>query len=188
MHDIRMIRENPAQFDVAMARRGLESVSEQVLAIDADRRAKIAAAEAALAERNAASKDVGKAKASGNEEEFQRLRALVTDKKAEIAELEAASKAKDEELRNLLMTLPNIMLDAVPDGADEDDNVELRTFGNVPTFSFTPKEHYEIQGVKPGMDFETAAKLSGSRFVVLSGAVARIQRALAQFMLDTHIE
>ncbi len=116
MHDIRMIRDNPAQFDAAMARRGLSGVSEQVLALDADRRAKIAAAEAALAERNAASKEVGKAKASGDEAEFERLRALVAAKKEEIAKLEAEAKAEDEELRNLLMTLPNIMSDEVPEG------------------------------------------------------------------------
>lgn len=188
MHDIRLIRDTPAQFDAAMARRGLENVSDQVLAIDAERRAKIAAAESALAERNTASKQVGKAKASGNEDEFQRLRDLVAAKKTEIAQLEADAKEVDEKLRNLLMSLPNIMLDSVPDGADEEDNVEIHRWGTPATLAFTPKEHYEIQGVKPGMDFELAAKLSGSRFVVLSGAVARIHRALAQFMLNTHIE
>ncbi|WP_172328037.1 serine--tRNA ligase [Mangrovicoccus sp. HB161399] len=188
MHDIRMIRDNPAAFDAAMARRGLSGVSEQVLALDADRRAKIAAAEAALAERNAASKEVGKAKASGDEAEFERLRALVAAKKDEIARLETEAKAEDEELRTLLMTLPNIMSEEVPDGADEADNVEIRRIGTPKAFGFEPKEHFEIAGVKAGMDFETAAKLSGSRFVVLKGAVARIHRALAQFMLDTHVD
>lgn len=188
MHDIRLIRENPADFDAAMARRGLENVSEQVLAIDAARRTSIAAAESALADRNAASKLVGKAKASGDEQEFQRLRDLVAAKKAEIAALEADAKAKDEDLRNLLMSLPNIMLDSIPDGADESDNVEINRHGTPVEFDFAAKEHYEIQGVKPGMDFELGAKLSGARFVVLSGAVARIHRALAQFMLNTHID
>lgn len=188
MHDIRLIRENPADFDAAMARRGMENVSEQVLALDSARRASIAAAETALADRNAASKQVGKAKASGNEEEFQRLRELVAAKKSEIAALESDAKAKDEELNNLLMTLPNIMLDTVPDGKDESENVEINRWGTPVELPFTPKEHYEIQGVIPGMDFETAAKLSGSRFVVLSGGIARIHRALAQFMLDTHID
>ncbi|WP_138465480.1 serine--tRNA ligase [Poseidonocella sp. HB161398] len=188
MHDIRMIRDNPALFDAAMARRGLSGVSEQVLSLDADRRAKIAAAEAALAERNAASKQVGKAKAQGHEAEFERLRALVAAKKDEIARLEAEAKAEDEELRNLLMTLPNIMSDEVPEGADENDNVEIRRIGTPKSFAFQPKEHFELAGVRKGMDFETAARLSGSRFVVLKGAVARIHRALAQFMLDTHVD
>ncbi|MBE3637042.1 serine--tRNA ligase [Mangrovicoccus algicola] len=188
MHDIRMIRDNPAAFDAAMARRGLSGVSDEVLALDSERRAKIAAAEAALAERNAASKEVGRAKAQGNEAEFERLRALVAAKKEEIAALEAEAKARDEALRDLLMTLPNIMSDAVPEGADEADNVELRRNGTPREFAFAPKEHYQIPGVMAGMDFETAAKLSGARFVVLKGAVARIHRALAQFMLDTHVD
>ncbi|MGB0660198.1 MAG: serine--tRNA ligase [Mangrovicoccus sp.] len=188
MHDIRYIRENPAEFDAAMEKRGLSGVSSQVLALDEARRAKINAAETALADRNAASKQVGKAKASGDEAEFERLRALVADKKSEIAALEAEAKAQDEELRTLLMALPNIMAEDVPLGADEDDNVEINRWGEPGSFEFTPKEHYELEGVKPGMDFETAAKLSGARFVVLSGAVARIHRALAQFMLNTHID
>jgi len=188
MHDIRLIRENPAGFDAAMARRGLKGVSDQVLGLDTSRREAIAAAEAALAERNAASKQVGAAKAAGNEAEFQRLRDLVATKKAEIAALEAQAKDADERLRNLLMTLPNILSGDVPDGPDETANVELRRWGTPRDFDFQPKEHFEIKGVEPGMDFETAAKLSGSRFVVLSGAIARLHRALAQFMLDTHID
>lgn len=188
MHDIRQIRENPAAFDAAMSRRGMENVSDQVLGLDNTRRAKIAAAETALADRNAASKQVGAAKAAGNDEEFQRLRSLVAAKKEEIAALESEAKAADADLRNLLMTLPNIMSDDVPDGPDESANVELRRSGTPRDLGFEPKEHFEIKGVVPGMDFETAAKLSGSRFVVLSGAIARIHRALAQFMLDTHID
>ncbi|MEL6643943.1 MAG: serine--tRNA ligase [Pseudomonadota bacterium] len=186
MHDIRAIRENPDAFDAAMARRGLSGVSSEVLAIDAERRAKIAAAEAALAERNAASKEVGAAKAKGDEAEFERLRALVAEKKSEISQLEEEAKAEDERLTDLLMGLPNAPMDDVPDGEDEDDNVEIHRWGTPPEFSFAPKEHFEIAGVASGMDFETAAKLSGSRFVVMQGAVARVHRALAQFMLDTH--
>ncbi|TDL86811.1 serine--tRNA ligase [Meridianimarinicoccus aquatilis] len=188
MHDIRQIRENPAAFDTAMSRRGMENVSDQVLDLDNTRRAKIAAAETALADRNAASKQVGAAKAAGNDEEFQRLRSLVAAKKEEIAALESEAKAADAELRNLLMTLPNIMADDIPEGPDESANVELRRSGTPRDLDFEPKEHFEIKGVVPGMDFETAAKLSGSRFVVLSGAIARIHRALAQFMLDTHVD
>ncbi|MFV2052310.1 serine--tRNA ligase [Aliiroseovarius sp. YM-037] len=188
MHDIRAIRENPESFDAGMARRGLSGVSAEVLAIDEARRAKITASEAAQAERNAASKEVGAAKAKGDEAEFERLRALVAEKKEEIARLEDEAKAEDARLRDLLMALPNIPFDDVPDGADEDDNVEIRRWGTPRVFNFDPKEHYELAAVQDGLDFEVAAKLSGSRFVVMSGAVARVHRALAQFMLNTHIE
>jgi len=185
MHDIKTIRENPAAFDAALARLGVSPVSSEILAIDAARRAKIGAAEDALAARNAASKQVGAAKASGDEAEFERLRALVAAKKAEIAELEEAAKAEDARLRDMLLGLPNLPFDEVPDGASEDDNREIRRWGTPRSFDFTPLEHYEIPAAK-GLDFETAAKLSGSRFVVMRGAVARVHRALAQFMLDVH--
>lgn len=186
MHDIKAIRENPAAFDAALARRGMESMSSQVLAIDESRRTKIQAAEEAKAEQNKASKSVGAAKAKGDEAEFERLRALVADKKAEIARLNDEAKAEDARLTDLLMGLPNLPYDDIPDGEDEDDNVEIRRWGTPRDFAFAPKEHYELAAVQDGMDFETAAKLSGSRFVVMSGAVARVHRALAQFMLDTH--
>ena len=186
MHDIRAIRENPDAFDAAMAKRGISGASSEILEIDAARRAKIAASEAAQAERNAASKEVGAAKASGDDAEFERLRALVGEKKDEIARLEAEAKAEDERLRDLLLSLPNLPAEDVPVGAGENDNVELHRWGTPPEFAFAPKEHFDIEGVKPGMDFETAAKLSGSRFVVMSGAVARVHRALAQMMLDIH--
>ncbi len=184
MHDIRAIRDNPDAFDAAMARRGSSPVAADILAIDEARRAKITAAEAALAERNSASKEVGAAKANGDEAEFERLRALVADKKDEIARLEDEAKQEDARLTEVLMELPNVLMDDVPDGDDEADNVELDRWGTPPEFDFDPKEHFEIPGVKSGMDFEMAAKLSGSRFVVMKGAVARIHRALAQFMLD----
>jgi seryl-tRNA synthetase len=186
MHDIRLIREAPEAFDAELARRRHLPMSEEVLRIDAERRAKILAAETAQAEQNRASKEVGAAKAAGHEVEFERLRAVVADKKAEVARLEAEAKADDERLRGLLLTLPNSPLADVPDGKDEDDNVELKRWGTPREFSFTPREHFEIPAAKAGMDFETAAKLSGSRFVVLRGAVARVHRALAQFMLDLH--
>ncbi len=188
MHDLRAIRDNPEAFAAAMARRGMKHVTDQVLALDFSRRKAILAAEAALAERNAASKAVGAAKASGNDMEFERLRQVVSTTKDEIAALEAEAKAADDAVTVLLAGLPNILSDSVPDGADETANVELRRWGTPRRFAFQPKEHFEIKGVEPGMDFETAAKLSGARFVVLSGALARIHRALAQFMLDTHVE
>ena len=185
MHDIRAIRENPEAFDAAMARRGLSGVSARLLALDEARRAAIAAAEAALAERNAASKQVGAAKAAGNEAEFERLRALVATKKDEIAGLEEQARAKDAELRDALAELPNTVYDDVPDGADEADNLEIRRWGTPRNFSFKPKEHFELAAAQ-GLDFATAAKLSGARFVLLKGAMARLNRALAQFMLDFH--
>ena len=186
MHDIRFIREHAQAFDAALGRRGLAPQSPRLLDIDGKRRAAITAAEAALAERNAASKEVGRAKAAGDEAEFERLRALVAAKKDEIARLEAEADAQDRALQALLMELPNLPQDDVPDGADEADNVELTRWGTPPEFAFAPREHYQLAAAQGGMDFETAAKLSGSRFVLLSGAVARLHRALAQFMLDTH--
>lgn len=186
MHDIRAIRENPSAFDAAMARRGISNASSDILAIDAERRAAIQAAETAQAEQNKASKDVGAAKGRGDDAEFERLRALVADKKAEVAAMQARAKELDDQLNAILMGIPNLPLDSIPDGADENDNVEIHRWGS-PRNIDNPVEHFDIAGVKPGMDFETAAKLSGSRFVLLRGAVARIHRALAQFMLDTHV-
>jgi seryl-tRNA synthetase len=186
MHDIRAIRDNPAAFDAALKRRGLDAVSREILALDEARRACILAAETAQAAQNAASKDVGAAKARGDDAEFDRLRALVTEKKAEIARMNEEAAAKDAALRNLLLTIPNLPLPEVPDGPDETGNVEIRRWGTPGTFAFAPREHFDIPAVKPCMDFETAAKLSGSRFVVLKGAVARLHRAIAQFMLDLH--
>ncbi|MCQ0093351.1 serine--tRNA ligase [Roseovarius sp. M141] len=188
MHDIRAIRENPAAFDAALTRRGNDAAADTILALDEARRARISAAEMAQAEQNKASKEVGAAKASGDNAEFQRLRALVGEKKAEIAAMTAEAKALDAELADMLLGLPNLPMDDVPDGADEADNVEIRRWGTPATYDFAPREHYEIAGVLPGMDFEAGAKLSGTRFVVLTGAIARIHRALAQFMLDTHID
>ena len=188
MHDIRLIRENPEAFDAMLARRGLSGLSSQILEIDARRRAAVTEAENALAERNAASKNVGKAKASGDEAEFERLRALVADKKEEITRLEEVSRQADVELSDVLMGLPNAPLDDVPDGADEADNDEIKRWGTPRSFDFDPREHWELGEQMGLMDFETAAKLSGARFVVLSGAMIRLHRALAQFMLDTHVD
>ncbi|KJZ20372.1 serine--tRNA ligase [Loktanella sp. S4079] len=188
MHDIRAIRDNPAAFDAALSRRGISPVSSEILALDEARRAKILAAETAQADANKAAKEVGAAKGRGDEAEFERLRALVAEKKSQIAALNDEAKAQDAALTTMLMGIPNLPDEAIPDGEDEDDNVEINRAGAPRNFSFTPVEHYDIPGIRPGMDFETAAKLSGSRFVLLSGAVARLHRALAQFMLDTHVD
>ncbi|WP_368187550.1 serine--tRNA ligase [Aestuariibius sp. HNIBRBA575] len=188
MHDIKSIRENPAAFDAALSRRGLENPSSEVLKLDESRRAKIQAAETAKADANKASKEVGAAKGRGDEAEFERLRALVAEKKADIARLNDEAKAEDVALNDLLMGLPNLPYDDIPDGADEADNVEIARWGSPRNLDFDPVEHYDIPAVQGGMDFETAAKLSGSRFVLLSGSIARLHRALAQMMLDTHVD
>ncbi|MEM0921916.1 MAG: serine--tRNA ligase [Pseudomonadota bacterium] len=188
MHDIRLIRDNPDAFDAMLARRGVSAVSSEILAIDTARRAKITAAEEALAARNAASKAVGQAKAQGDEAEFERLRALVAEKKDEIARLEDEAKAEDARLHEILMGLPNAPHDDVPDGADETANVELRRHGAPRNFAFDAKEHFEIEGAAACLDFEVAGRLSGSRFMVLKGGLTRLHRALAQFMLDIHVE
>ena len=185
MHDIRAIRENPAAFDAALARRGVSDASSGLLKIDGDRRAAILAAETAQAEQNKASKEVGAAKGRGDEAEFERLRAFVAEKKAEVAEMNARAKELDEALTDALARLPNLPHDDIPDGADEADNVEIHRWGTPPEIAGA-KEHYDLPAAR-GLDFETAAKLSGSRFVVLRGAMARLHRALAQFMLDTHV-
>ncbi|MEY8831126.1 serine--tRNA ligase [Sedimentitalea sp. XS_ASV28] len=188
MHDIRAIRENPEALDAALARRGDAPVSAALLELDAARRSKIQASEAAQAEQNKASKLVGAAKAKGDEAEFERLRALVAEKKAEVAAMQAEAKELDAQLADQLARIANTPADDVPDGTDENDNVEVNRWGEPRSFDFAPKEHFEIAGVAASMDFELAAKISGSRFVMLKGAVARIHRALAQFMIDTHVD
>ncbi|UWQ34447.1 serine--tRNA ligase [Leisingera sp. M527] len=188
MHDIRAIRENPAAFDAAVARRGDAGVSSEILALDEARRAKIQAAEAAQALQNKASKEVGAAKGRGDEAEFERLRALVAEKKAEVAVMNTEAKELDQQLTDMLARIANLPAEDVPQGADEDDNVEVNRWGEPRALDFDAKEHFEISGVAAGMDFETATKTSGARFVFLRGAVARVHRALAQFMLDTHVD
>ncbi|SFK67939.1 serine--tRNA ligase [Shimia haliotis] len=188
MHDIKAIRENPAAFDAALTRRGDEAVSSSLLALDEERRAKIAAAEAAQAAQKTAAKEVGAAKAKGDEAEFERLRALVGEKKAEVAAMQNEAKELDAKLTDALARIANLPADDVPNGGGEEDNVEVSRWGTSREMDFDPVEHFEIKGVAAAMDFETAAKISGARFVMLKGAVARIHRALAQFMVDTHVD
>ena len=187
MHDIRAIRDNPIAFDNSLARRGSAPISSDVLSLDTSRRGCIQAAEAASAEQNSAGKLAGGAKANGDNVEFDRLRSLVTAKKTEVANLNEEAKEKNVALTDLLMSIPTLPYEDTPDGKDENDNVEIRRWGTPKTFNFPVREHFEITAVKSGLDFETAGKMSGSRFVIMSGAIARIHRALAQFMLDTHI-
>ncbi|PSL21677.1 serine--tRNA ligase [Shimia abyssi] len=188
MHDIKAIRENPEAFDAALALRGDAPMSSSLLALDEARRAKIAASETAQADQKRAAKEVGAAKAKGDEAEFERLRALVGEKKAEVAAMQTEAKALDAELTDALARIANLPAEDVPQGADEDDNVEVARWGTPREMDFTPVEHFDIQGVAASMDFSTAAKISGARFVMLKGAVARIHRALAQLMINTHVD
>jgi seryl-tRNA synthetase len=192
MHDIRWIRDNAAAFDRALNRRPLDEESRRafssasLLATDERRRAAIQAFEQAQARRNAASKEIGQAKAKKDEATAQKLMAEVNELKTTLPQLEASSKAAEEALNKVLATIPNLPLDEVPDGADETGNVEHHKFGAKREYAFTPKQHFELGEALGLMDFETAAKLSGARFVVLKGALARMERALGQFMLDVH--
>ena len=188
MHDIRSIRENPAAFDTALSRRGLAPMSTELLAIDEQRRTLIQQSEFAKAEINSLSKDAGEAKAKGDEGLFAEIRAKVAGIKAASDSFSSGVIRLDGELRDLLLNIPNLPLPEVPTGKDETDNVEISRWGIPRTFDFVAKEHFEIPAAKPSLDFETAAKLSGSRFVVLKGAITRLHRALAQFMLDTHVD
>jgi seryl-tRNA synthetase len=186
MHDIKWIREHKDDFDHALQRRGLPPAADMLLAIDERRRAAIQRAEAALARRNAASKEIGAAKKSNEEATAQALLAEVAELKAKIPELEADEKKASQELEDALAQIPNMPLDEVPDGRDSDDNVEHHHFGAKRTYGFAPKQHFELGEALAQMDFETAAKLSGARFVVLKRGLARLERALGQFMLDLH--
>ena len=190
MHDIKWIRDNPAEFERRLTRRKPEWAGEakRLIEIDEARRAAITASEQAQARRNAASREVGEAKKAKDEARAAALMAEVSELKATQPQLEAEAKAKDEELQALLAGLPNLPLDEVPDGADEHGNVEHHRFGKKLDYAFMPKQHFELGEALGMMDFEAAAKLSGARFVVLKGGLARLERALGQFMLDLHTQ
>ncbi|HET7849098.1 MAG TPA: serine--tRNA ligase, partial [Pseudolabrys sp.] len=184
MYDIRWIREHPDAFDRGLRRRGLEPLSGKLLQLDETRRALIVKLEQAQARRNAASKEIGQAKAKKDEASAQKLMAEVGDLKASIPAMEAEEKEASAALEKELAQIPNMPLDEVPDGADASGNVEHHAWGRKRAYAFTAKQHFELGEALGQMDFETAAKLSGARFVVLKGGLARMERALAQFMLD----
>jgi seryl-tRNA synthetase len=186
MHDIKWIRENPDAFDRGLARRGLPGEAKRLIEIDERRRAAIQKAEAALARRNAASREIGAAKKSNEEAAAQALMAEVARLKAEIPALEAEEKKLSKELDDALAQIPNLPLPEVPDGKDSGDNVEHHRFGAKRNYGFAPQQHFDLGEALGQMDFETAAKLSGARFVVLKRGLARLERALGQFMLDVH--
>ena len=188
MHDIRAIRENPEAFDQGLGRRGLSPRAQELIALDEKRRAAILALQAAQERRNAISKQIGVAMARKDSVAADDYRAEVAGLKATMPELEAAEREAGAALDVELAAIPNLPLADTPDGKNENDNVELRQHGSLPMFpgGFKPKEHFEIGEALGLMDFDAAAKLSGARFVVLKGALARLERALEQFMLDLH--
>lgn len=183
MHDIKLIRENPAAFDAGLAKRGIAAKSAELLKLDEERRARQKDIDALLAERNQFAKKIGMAKSKG-----ENVDAVMAESKAlndKIAAMEAAVN-EDDALTKALSTIANLPADDVPQGSDETGNKVVREHGNKPTLGFTPKEHFDL-GEKLGlMDFERAAKVSGARFVVLKGGLAKLERALATFMLDLH--
>src|ERR1700722_438826 len=186
MHDIKWIRENASAFDAALKRRGLAPLSPSLLAIDEKRRAAIMKSEQAQARRNAASKEIGDAKKAKDEARAVSLMAEVAELKTTMPEMEAATKAADDELATVLAAIPNLPLDEVPDGVDEHGNVQHHVFGKARSYAFAPKPHDDLGTSLRLMDFEAAAKLSGARFVVLRKGLARLERAIGQFMLDLH--
>jgi len=183
MHDIAYIRSNPQEFDAVLARRGAEPVADRIVALDAHKREATTRVQQAQSRRNEASKAIGQAMGQGDKDKAEALKAEVAEIKASMPEWEEAERAAAAELDHLLATLPNLPAEDVPDGADENDNVEMAQWGEKRSFDFEPREHADI-GPALGMDFETGTKLSGARFTFLRGDIARLHRALAQFMLD----
>lgn len=183
MHDIKMIRENPQAFDAALAQRGLAPIADDLLALDSQGRKLTTELQAMQARRNEASKAIGMAMGKGDEEQAQALKAEMAHIKKAIPEMEEQEKAINARLADMLVALPNLPAEDTPPGEDETSNVEQSRWGSPREFAFTPQEHADF-APSLGMDFETAAKMSGARFAFLHGAMARLNRALGQFMLD----
>jgi seryl-tRNA synthetase len=182
MHDIRAIRSDPAGFDAAMARRGLAPVAAELMALDADRRAAQTALQEKQARRNALAKEIGQGKRCGAD--TAALEAEATALRGDMDGLEKRVPELDGAIRHILEALPNVLDASVPDGPDETANVVLKQVGEPRAFNFSPRQHFELGEALGMMDFATAAKLAGARFTVLRGPLARMERALAQFMLD----
>lgn len=186
MFDIRWIRENPEAFDAGLAMRGLEPLSAAVLEKDTARRDHVAKLQDAQNRRNAASKEIGAAKASGDEARAQQLISEIAELKSFVQSGEEEERRLDQELIDVVSGIPNLPFADVPVGKDESDNVEKHVSGEKPLMDFEPKQHFELGEDLGLMDFEAAARMSGARFVVLKGALARMERALGSFMLDIH--
>ncbi|MDP1026266.1 serine--tRNA ligase [Sphingomonas sp. KR1UV-12] len=187
MHDIRLIRDDPHAFDAALARRGLPAQAADLAAIDERRRATIAAAQEAQTRRNDLSKQIGQAKAAKDEARAEALMAEVAQLKARLPELEEEERATAATLDTRLAAIPNIPAADVPHGADEDDNVLVREWGTPRSFDFAAREHDAV-AAPLGMDFDTGVLLAGARFTLLRGQIARLSRALGQFMLDRLVD
>ncbi|OWO92046.1 serine--tRNA ligase [Rhizobium esperanzae] len=186
MLDIKWIRENPEALDAALAKRGAEPLAQSLVALDEKRRSAVQKAQDLLSRRNLASKEIGAAMAQKNGELAEKLKAEVAELKTLLPAIEEEDRQLTAELNDALSRIPNIPFDDVPVGKDEHDNVVSRIIGEKPRWNHTPKEHFEIGEALGYMDFERAAKLSGSRFTVLTGPLARLERALGQFMIDLH--
>ena len=184
--DIKWIRDNAAAFDAGLANRGLEAQSAALIKIDEERRANLGRLQEAQARRNAASKDIGKAKASKDEAAASKLMAEVAELKDVIAKGEEEERRLDKALEEALAVIPNLPRDDVPVGTDEKGNKEVRRVGTPKKFDFAPKQHFELGEALGLMDFETAGRISGTRFVLLKGALSRLDRAIGSFMLDLH--
>ncbi len=183
MHDIRLIRDNPAQFDAGLARRGVAPVADKIVAADSELRALQTAIQTNQARRNEVSKAIGQAMGRGDNDVAEAMKAEVAALKGVMAGQEEKEREYREVLSAMIAALPNLPAQDVPDGKDEDDNVELARWGTAREFDFSPQEHADI-GPALGMDFEIAANMSGARFTFLRGPIARLARALGQFMLD----
>ncbi|ASS53177.1 MULTISPECIES: serine--tRNA ligase [Rhizobium] len=186
MLDIKWIRENPEALDAALAKRGAEPLAQSLVALDEKRRSAVQRAQDLLSRRNLASKEIGAAMAQKNSELAEKLKAEVSELKTLLPAIEEEDRQLTAELNDALSRIPNIPFDDVPVGKDEHDNVVTRTVGEKPRWNHAPKEHFEIGEALGYMDFERAAKLSGSRFTVLTGPLAKLERALGQFMIDLH--
>lgn len=186
MHDLKTIRDNPDAFDAALARRGVEPKAAQALELDERRKAVLTQTQVAQTKRNEASKQIGKAKASGDEALAVQVIADVASLKEVVQKGEEEARIIEQELHEFMSWIPNLPAEDVPDGKDEDDNVEVRQHGQKRELNFAPAEHFDIGEGLGLMDFEAAARMSGARFVVLRGQLARMERALAAFMIDNH--
>ena len=188
MHDIKAIRDNPQAFDAGLARRGLAALSPALLDIDQQKRAVQNTLQDQLSRRNALSRDVGEAMKKGEKDRAEAIKVEVASLKDALAQNEDLERQLSSKLNDALAAIPNIPLDEVPDGVDEHGNIEVRRWGNPPAYNFEPRQHFDVGETLKMMDFETAAKISGARFVVTKGPLARMERALAQYMLDTQTE
>lgn len=186
MFDIKWIKENPNVFDEGMRLRGNATTAADLLKLDDVRKEHIARLQEAQTRRNAASKEIGAAMGKGDKDLAEKLKAEVADIKALIQSGEEEERRIASQITDVMSAIPNVPLDGVPEGDDEDDNALYRLHGEKPKLDFEAKEHFEITVSEDQMDFETAASLSGSRFVVLKQGIARLERALGQFMLDMH--